>query len=60
MNETEKLLRSLEKKWEEEGKSADAKKKLRYYYRNRERLNEEKRSLKLPRGVKLFVRSASL
>lgn len=60
MNETEKLLRSLEKKWDEEGKSPDAKKKLRYYYRNREKLNGERRSLKLPKGVKLFVRSAAL
>lgn len=39
------MLRSLERKWIKQGKTKDQIRKLRYYYRNKEKLLNERRSL---------------
>lgn len=39
-------LRSLEKKWEKEGKSKDKIRKLRWWHKNKKRLLEERRTWK--------------
>jgi len=40
-----RVIRSLEKRWNLEGKTASQKRRLRYYYRNREAILEENRGI---------------
>lgn len=40
------LLRSLEEKWKDDGKTPDQIRKLRYWHKNKEKLLAERRSLK--------------
>lgn len=40
------MLRSLEKKWEKEGKSKAQIRRLRYWHKNKEKLLNERRSLR--------------
>jgi len=40
------LLRSLEKKWKKIGKTKDQIRKLRYWYKNKEKFLKERKSLR--------------
>ena len=40
------MLRSLEEKWRKEGKTKEQIRRLRFYHRHREKLLEERRSLR--------------
>ena len=49
MNTSPAFLRSLEEKWEKENKPLAARRKLRYWYKNRKRLLKERYSDYNPR-----------